>query len=279
MTDYIEISNSSLALSVALMLVVIAISLINKLGITKSTIIGTIRSFAQLTLMGYILGWIFNVQRWYFTVLMLIIMLVFATLDSYKRIDFRFEPMCKLKGLQKLKSLCSRKTFVFCLMSMIIGTFLPLAFMFYAVLRLSPWYNPQYIIPISAMVISNTMTAISICLNTFGSELKLRLLEVEAKLSLGAKPAKAVEMIRNNAIKAGLIPTINALMVLGIVKLPGMMTGQILGGVSPIQSVKYQLLIMYMISASTAISLFLLAYLTRKAIFNKREQIRYDLLR
>lgn len=262
MNDYIVISNTSLLISVSLMLIVAVIGLINKLGITKNILLGTVRSFAQLTLMGYVLEWIFDLQKWYFTVLMIIIMIVFATYDSYRRIDFR-----------------PRKTFVSCLSSMIIGTAFPLSFMFYIVLRITPWYNPQYIIPISAMVISNTMTAISICLNTFGSELRLRRYEVEAKLSLGAKKSLALEVIRKSAIKAGLIPTINALMVLGIVKLPGMMTGQILGGVAPIESVKYQLLIMYMISSAAAISLFVLVYLLEKGVFNDREQIRYELLK
>lgn len=262
MNDYITISNTSLIVSISLMLVVAVIGLVNRLGITKNVLLGTIRSFAQLTIMGYVLEWIFDLERWYLTVLMLIIMIVFATHDSYKRIGFRVG-----------------KTFSCCLTSMIIGTAFPLAFMFYIVLNISPWYNPQYIIPISAMVISNTMTAISICLNNYGSELRLRRYEVEAKLSLGAKRGTALEAIRKSSIKAGLIPTINALMVLGIVKLPGMMTGQILGGVSPIESVKYQLLIMYMISAATAVSLFLLVYMVEKGVFNEREQIRYELLR
>ncbi len=244
------------------MLVVAIIGLINKLGITKNVLLGTIRSFAQLTLMGYVLGWIFNLEKWYLTVLMLLIMIIFATLDSYKRIDFR-----------------PGKTFFCCLSSMVVGTALPLAFMFYIVLKITPWYNPQYVIPISAMVISNTMTAISICLNTFGSELRLRRYEVETKLSLGARKGMALAFIRKSSIKAGLIPTINALMVLGIVKLPGMMTGQILGGVAPVESVKYQLLIMYMISSATAISLFLLVYLVEKGVFNDREQLRYELLK
>jgi len=262
MNDYIVISNTSLIISISLMLIVAVIALVNKLGITKSVLLGTVRSFAQLTIMGYVLEWIFDLQKWYFTVMMIIIMIAFATYDSYKRIDFR-----------------PGKTFFCCLSSMVVGTTLPLAFMFYIVLQITPWYNPQYVIPISAMVISNTMTAISICLNTFGNELRLRRYEVEAKLSLGAKKGQSLEIIKKSAIKAGLIPTINALMVLGIVKLPGMMTGQILGGVAPIESVKYQLLIMYMISSAAAISLFLLVYMVEKGVFNNREQLRYELLK
>jgi len=279
MSNYISISNTSLMLSLSLMFVVIIISILNKLNIIGSILLGTVRSFVQLTFMGYVLSLIFDLQKWYFTITILLIMLIFATMDSYKRIDFRFDPVCKKKGIfKKNLSSCYPKTFRYCLLSMVLGNLLPLAFIFYLVLNVSPWYNPQYIIPISAMIISNTMTAISLFLNTFGNQIKLRLLEVEAKLSLGSSPAGAINLIKNNSIKSGLIPTINTLMVLGIVKLPGMMTGQILGGVDPIESVRYQLLIMYTIAASTALSLFILAYLTEKALFNHREQIKYELL-
>ena len=260
-TDYIAISNTSLLLTVALMAVVGLIALVNRLGITSSVFVGTIRSFAQLTIMGYVLEWIFDIHKWYYTVLILSVMMFFATRDSYKRIDLKLP-----------------RTFLTCLTAMIVGNMLPLAFTFFAVLKLSTWYEPQYVIPISAMVISNTMTAVSLCLNTYASELKTRKLEIETKLSLGATPAIALETIRKSAIKSGLIPTINALMVLGIVKLPGMMTGQILGGVSPIESVKYQLIIMYMISAAAAISLFVLTMLIEKDLFNNRHQLRYDLI-
>lgn len=256
MNDYINISNLSLIGSIAFMLLVATIAFITKLGITKSIYIGTIRSFLQLIVMGYVLGFVFDSNKWYFTVLIILIMLVFAAIDGYKRLKFK-----------------PKNIFMHSFIAISIGSIIPLGYMFYILLGVKPWYNPQYIIPISAMIISNTMSGISICLNHFGNDLKLRKTEIEAKLSLGANSNTATEEIQKSSIKAGLIPTVNALMVLGIVKLPGMMTGQIIGGVSPVESVKYQLLIMYIISASTAISLFILVKLIRKSVFNKREQL------
>lgn len=256
MDSYISISNTVVVLSLLLMVVVLLIGFIKKLGITKNVFVGTVRSFLQLFAMGYILSFIFDAQKWYYTALILIIMFGFASFDSYKRINFK-----------------PRSIFWISLIANFIGSVIPLAFMFYVVLRVKPWYEPQYIIPISAMVISNTMNSISICLNNFGNEMKLRRLEIETKLALGASCKASTEVIQKNSIKAGLIPTINALMVLGIVKLPGMMTGQILGGVNPVDSVKYQLLIMYMISAATAISLYILVIYVNRAIFSKRAQL------
>ena len=254
--EYIEISNWGLFGSIVFMLLVAFIAFLAKLGITKSIFVGTIRSFVQLILMGYVLSFIFDANKWYFTILIVLVMYIFGAWDSYKSIKFK-----------------PKNIFVNSLLAMFLGSIFPLAFMFYALLSIKPWFNPQYTIPISAMVISNTMSGISICLNHFGSNLKLRRNEVEAKLSLGASTNLATEDFQKSSIKAGLIPTINALMVLGIVKLPGMMTGQIIGGVDPVESVKYQLLIMYIISASTAVSLYILVKLLQKSIFNKRCQL------
>jgi len=255
-TDYIHITDWSLVGSIGFMLLVALIAYLAKLGITKSIFIGTVRSFIQLIIMGYILSFVFGTNKWYFTVLIVMIMFVFAAWDSFKSIKFK-----------------PPKIFTNSLIAMFLGSVFPLIYLFYVLLRVDPWFNPQYIIPISAMVISNTMSGVSICLNHFGSNLKLRKLEVEAKLSLGANSNQATEDIQKSSINAGLIPTINALMVLGIVKLPGMMTGQIIGGVDPVESVKYQLLIMYIISASTAISLYILVKLLQKSIFNRRGQL------
>ncbi|MCL2064429.1 MAG: iron export ABC transporter permease subunit FetB [Candidatus Cloacimonetes bacterium] len=254
--DYIHITNWGLFGSIGFMLLVALVAFLAKLGITKSIFIGTIRSFLQLILMGYVLSFIFKANEWYYTVLIVLIMYVFAAWDSFKGIKFR-----------------PKNIFTNSFLAMFLGSIFPLIYMFYALMTVKPWFNPQYIIPISAMVISNTMSGISICLNHFGSNIKLRKLEVEAKLSLGANINQATEEIQKSSIKAGLIPTVNALMVLGIVKLPGMMTGQIIGGVDPVESVKYQLLIMYIISASTAVSLYILVKLIKSSIFNKRGQL------
>jgi len=254
--NYISISNLALIGSVAFMMIVALVAFLAKLGITKSIVIGTIRSFVQLLLMGYVLGFVFDINKWYFSILIVMIMFIFGAWDSYRGIKFK-----------------PKNVFYHSLFANFIGSFLPLVFLFYGLLQVVPWFNPQYIIPISAMVISNTMNGISICLNNYGNELKLRKTEVETKLSLGASAAVAIENIQKSSIKAGLIPTINALMILGIVKLPGMMTGQILGGVNPVDAVRYQLIIMYIIAAATAISLYILTKLLQTSVFNKRGQL------
>ena len=256
MDNFLVITNEKLGLSILLMGIVALISFLNKLGIIKNIAIGTFRSFFQLMIMGFVLDFVFKNQEWYFTLIIVIIMYLTAAFDSFQRIKV------KIKG-----------AFFYSLISMFIGSIIPLSFMFYLVLNVSPWYKPQYIIPISSMIISNAMSCNSLVMNNFGSELKNRINEVETQLSFGLTPHQSILPIMRDSIRNGLIPAINALMVLGLAKLPGMMTGQIIGGVEPINAVKYQLLIMYMIASSNAISALLLVNFLKRISFNKRAQL------
>ena len=112
------------------------------------------------------------------------------------------------------------------------------------IIRPEVWYEPRYVIPLTGIVLGNAMTSATIAGDRLVSNLKQNQIEIETHLSLGATPAQAIAAYRTAAIKAGLIPTINAMMVVGIVKLPGIITGQLLGGVDPFNAALYQMLIM-----------------------------------
>src|SRR5205085_2514432 len=102
------------------------------------------------------------------------------------------------------------------------------------VIRVHPWYDPQYLIPLFGMIIGNAMNGAAIAAERLGSEMESRRLEVEAYLALGASPSRASREPARRALAAALIPAVNGLMVVGLVALPGMMTGQILAGSSPL---------------------------------------------
>src|SRR3569623_2692060 len=114
-------------------------------------------------------------------------------------------------------------------------------------LRVEPWYSPQYAIPLLGMILGNTLNGISLGLDRLGGELSGRRAPVEALLALGATRWEAARGPIRQAVRTGLIPTINAMMVVGIVSLPGMMTGQILAGADPVEAVKYQIVMMFLI--------------------------------
>lgn len=134
-------------------------------------------------------------------------------------------------------------------------------------------YQPYQIIPISGMIIGNAMVALGLCYKQLAANFKDKAPEVESKLALGADILPAsIEIIRD-AIKTGMVPTIDSAKTLGIVSLPGMMTGLILAGASPIEAIKYQIMVTFMLLSATSIASFIACYLSYKSFFNERKQL------
>jgi putative ABC transport system permease protein len=120
-------------------------------------------------------------------------------------------------------------------------------------LRPNPWYDPRYAIPLLGMVLGNCMTGVGLGLNTLTTSLFNRRGSVEAQLVLGATRQVAAAPVMREALRSALMPMINSMSVTGVVSLPGMMTGQILGGVPPAEAVKYQVLVMFLIAGGTGL--------------------------
>ena len=226
-------STLALGLSLGFVGLAVIISRYQELGLEKDLVIGVIRTIIQLTIIGYILAYVFASQQLIFILLMLTVMISVAALNSAKR----------GKGIPGALPivLVSLGTSELITLAMLLG------------FRIIP-STPQYIIPLSGMIIGNSMVAAGVTLNRLCSEFKLRQGEVELALSLGAPPKQAALPVIKAAIKAGMIPTIDSMKTVGLVQLPGMMTGQILAGADPVLAVRYQILVMFMISGSTAIS-------------------------
>jgi len=145
-------------------------------------------------------------------------------------------------------------------------------------LKPDPWFDPRYAIPLLGMILGNTMTGISLGLNTLIGNAVREKVAIEARLALGHDIHKAFGDIVRDAVRTGLIPIINAMSAAGVVSLPGMMTGQILGGVPPVEAVKYQILIMFLIAGGTAIGLISAVYSGAWRLTDKRHRLRLDRL-
>ncbi|MBD3288624.1 iron export ABC transporter permease subunit FetB, partial [candidate division KSB1 bacterium] len=221
----------------------------------------TVRTFVQLMIIGYILKYIFNLNKWYFILLMIFIMTLVAGYNAVKRQRIR---------IPKLYPLITLAIFMGAATSMLTLIFL--------VLNVSPWYEPQYLIPISGMMLGNSMNSAALAVDRLVGETRNRHLEIEAALALGASPFKAINPLLREAARAAMMPTINSMMIVGIVQLPGLMTGQIIGGVAPEQSVRYQVTIMYMLAASVTISCITILYLLYRRLFTNEEQLRTEFL-
>jgi putative ABC transport system permease protein len=143
-----------------------------------------------------------------------------------------------------------------------------------AIVRVRPWYSPQYAIPLLGMILGNTLNGVSLGLDRLGTELAGRRDQVETLLALGARRWEAALPSIQQAVTTGLVPTINAMMVVGVVSLPGMMTGQILAGADVAFALRYQILIYLGIAATVAFSTLILLRLRLRRYFTPAHQLR-----
>lgn len=239
--------------------IVILLFIVRARGITreKEILISTIRMTLQLILTGYILVYVFSNASPLYTIIILAIMEIFAIYTIIKEM--------KIKISKPLKKAIA--------VSMLFGTSSTIVYFLFVVINISPWYDPRYFIPIAGMLIGNSMTGISLGLTTLVEEMYSQRNLVESALMLGATPKMASKQIVNNAFDSAILPTINSMLGVGIVFLPGMMTGQILSGISPLIAIQYQIAIMLGILGSVSLTIILFVNLGYKTFFNKNQQL------
>ena len=250
MIEMIEITPVKLALCLIFIIISGLASLGLRLKMEKDLAWGTIRTFAQLFLVGYVLQYIFKIESFALTLALYTSMVFWATHEIQSR--------NKENSISIFPPI-----FVSMIISYTIITILVTA----VIIQVKPWYKPQYFIPISGMIIGNSMTAIAISLGRLFSDIKTQRDQIELFFSLGATYQEATVKIFRDAIQAGMIPSINAMMTVGLVKLPGMMTGQILSGVDPIIAVRYQIMVMWMTFGSGGLASVLYLTLRRRTIY------------
>jgi putative ABC transport system permease protein len=157
--------------------------------------------------------------------------------------------------------------------AMLISAGLTLAYVTEIILHVRPWYDPRYLVPLFGMIAGNAMNGAALAAERLSSEMQTRRGEVEAYLALGASPARAASEPVRRAMTAALIPSINGLMVVGLVQLPGMMTGQILAGQSPLLAVRYQIVVAFMLAGATALTTAIVVLWYRRTFFTPAAQL------
>jgi len=141
-----------------------------------------------------------------------------------------------------------------------------------------PWYTPQYAIPLLGMLLGNTMNGISLGMDKLNQTVYLQRLIIEQRLMLGQDYHEVISDIRAESVRTGMIPIINSMAIAGLVSLPGMMTGQILSGTAPVEAVKYQILIFFLISAGTGFGIMLAVWMISKRLFDERQRLNLEIL-
>lgn len=261
--NVISLSPLDLSLAALLVLVLAFISLILKLGLTNRIIIAAIRTVVQLLLIGLVLKALFAQVSLVFVAALSIFMLLVAGREVMARQQRRFGGVWGY-GLGTLSMFVSSFALTIYALIVIVGT--------------DPWYTPQYAIPLLGMMLGNTMTGVALALDKLTTTAWQQRAVIEARLILGQDWRTAIGDITRDSVRVGMIPMINAMAAAGIVSLPGMMTGQILSGTDPVEAVKYQILIMFLITAGTGFSAIMATWIGARHLFDDRQRLRLERL-
>lgn len=243
--------------SLIYLLLILVLLLMKKCNIDKSKllILASMKMTLQLTLAGFILTYLFKNPKPLFTIMYLLAMTSFTihrVLSKNKELNPKF------KGIICLAILFSAAFIIFYFVCIVVGESI---------------FNPQYVIPISGMVMGNIMTGLSLGLKSFRESLHGQRNKIHALLCAGASPDRILLPFVKQALETAILPTLNSMLGMGIVALPGMMTGQILAGTLPTTAILYQIAIMIAICTVVCCSCFGSLYFGYKTLFDKHTQI------
>jgi len=238
-------------------------SILLDLGLVRTLVVSALRMSVQLLLVGLVLKAIFFAGSVLWTLLAACVMMAFAGREIWARQDRRLTGLWG-PGLGAAVMLVA-------------GTLVTI-YALAGLIRPDPVWLPQYALPLFGMVLGNTMTGVSLGLDTLHTALARGKREVEAQLLLGRSYWDATRPFSRQALRTGFTPIINAMAATGVVSLPGMMTGQILSGVDPREAVKYQLLIMFLLGGSTGLGVIGATFASLWRLTDARHRLRLDRL-
>jgi len=261
MNGIIQLSPLDLSLAALLVVALAVVSRRLQLHIGGRLLLSALRTVIQLSLIGVVLKALFVSQAPGWVALMALVMVLAAGREVRARQKHR------LRG---------GWGFGIGLSAMFISSFAVTLVALSVVIHAEPWYAPRYAIPLLGMLLGNTMNGVSLAVNQLTQNVRSRRAEIEARLALGQTKSEAIDDIRRESIRTGLIPIINAMAAAGLVSLPGMMTGQILAGNLPADAAKYQILIMFLIAGGTGFGTLAAVWMTTHRLFDDRHRLRLD---
>ena len=262
MTSYVPLSFVDLAVAAALVAVNGAISFAYRLRLEKSLAAASLRMIVQLALVALALKFIFAQTSPLWSVLFATVMAVAAGAEIVMRQERRFTGW-------RAMILSSSPAFLSGLVTTLVAL---------ALIQPEPWHAPRILLPILGMLVGNALSGVALVLDTLTSAANRERNVIEARLALGATRFEAFETVMRRGLRTGLMPILNAMAAAGIVSLPGMMTGQILAGIDPVEAAKYQILIMFLIAGATAIAVLSAALAAIHLMTDDRHRLRLDRL-
>ncbi|AIJ06592.1 MULTISPECIES: iron efflux ABC transporter permease subunit FetB [Edwardsiella] len=248
-----NITDQSLVMALALVAIALVISGREKLGLGKDILWSVSRAIVQLILVGYVLKYIFHLDSALLTLLMVLFICVNAAWNAKKR----------SKNLSN--------AFAMSLIAIVTGTALTLAIL---IVSGSIEFTPMQVIPIAGMIAGNAMVAVGLCYNNLRQRFHDERQRVQEMLSLGATPKQASARIIRASIKAAMIPTVDSAKTVGLVSLPGMMSGLIFAGIDPVKAIRYQIMVTFMLISTASLSTIIAGYLAYVRFYTARDQLR-----
>jgi len=250
-----NISDLSLVLAFLLVTIALIVSAKEKLGLGKDILWSVTRAVVQLTIVGYVLKYIFDLNNDWLTLFMVLFICVNAALNAKKR------------------SKVIDRGFLISFLAITISTTLTLTVL---VFSHAITFIPMQVIPISGMIAGNAMVAVGLCFSNLNQRFTDNRQKVEEMLSLGASARLASARIVRDSIRASLIPTVDGAKTVGLVSLPGMMSGLIFAGIDPVKAIKYQIMVTFMLLGTASISTIITAYLASRRFYTARVQLKQE---
>lgn len=258
---YIQISGWQLVAAAGLLAANWGLSVWLRLGLARTLLVASVRMVVQLLLVGTVLGYIFALSHPLPVVGIGVVMVGLAGVAAVNRTGRRFPAI-----------------FLSSVLTVFVSAYLVTGAALLGIIHVTPWYRAQYAIPLLGMVLGNILNGVSLSLDRFMEGAVREQALIESRLALGATRWEAAHELIRQSLRTGMIPIINSMMVMGVVSLPGMMTGQMLAGASPASAVRYQIVIVFMIASATALGAFGIVMLAFRALFSRRHQLRLQRL-
>ena len=261
--SFLSLSPLDVAIAALLLVLNALLSLMLRLGLVKQMLIAAIRMVVQLLLLGLVLKVLFDLASPLVTSAMGLIMILFAGREVMAR---------------QARPLAGWWTYGLGTGAMLFAGTVVTVFALTTQVRPDPWYEARVAIPLLGMILGNTMTGIALGLDSLLTSAARERSAIEARLTLGHTVTEAMSGVVRDALRHGLIPIINSMSAVGLVYIPGMMTGQILAGIEPMEAVKYQLLIMFLIAGGTTLGVLGAVLAASRRLTDSRHRLRLDRL-
>jgi putative ABC transport system permease protein len=234
-----------------------------ELGLSRTILVAGMRTVVQLLLVGMVLKTVFALASPVLIAAVALAMFAMASYEIRSRQERRFAGAWGY-GIGAA--------------TMMLATLLVTIFALLGTLRPTPWYAPQVLIPLLGIILGNVMNGVSVSLNALSTAITRERSAVEARLALGTDRYTALKPLQRSALRSGMIPIINQMSAAGVITLPGMMTGQILAGMDPLEAAKYQILLLFLLGGAAGLGALAAVYVATWRITDERDRLRLDRL-